>query len=498
VGIIIRQSILSSAYTYVGTVIGAFSILFVFPLFLSPQEFGAFRLIIELGALLSGFGLLGIGQSIIRFYPYFREGNTSNGFMFLVLLLSFMGSILMGSLYFVFRSEIFEWFGKEKGYISEIFLPIFLVGLFRIFQTVFENIAANHGKITSNNFFREILTRINLLIVVGFYYYGFLDFGQLCLLVSLVFAVNAILNFVFVILKLDLDFNPNWSFLKKNKNLRKDMLQFNMWLILSSISLLIIQKIDFFMLGGTKGMLDTAVYSIGFYLAVLVEIPKRSIQQVSAPIVSKHLKEENHVELEKLYKQSANNSLFSAILVFLGILSVTSLFYHIMPKGEIYKASIGVLYFVGIAKIIESWGVTAVSILSNSRFYFYGLITAMLNIFLAVYLNFWLIPIYGINGAAFATLVTISINIFISVGMVYLKFGFLPISRGQLFSMCYLFLVLCLFLITHGIANIWIRSAIDLSLVLTLGFVAIRYFRVSIEMAELLTKFLNKFNLIGK
>ena len=493
-GVIIRQSILSSAYTYIGTIIGAFSILFAFPLFLSPQEFGAFRLIVELGALLSGFGLLGIGQSIIRFYPYFKEGNKSNGFMFLILCLAFLGSILMGSLYFVFRSQIFEWFGKEKGYITEIFLPIFLVGLFRIFQTVFENIAANHGKITSNNFFREILTRINLLIVVGLYHYDFLDFGQLCLSVSAVFALNAILNFALVINTLELDFKPNWGFLKKNPSLRKDMLRFNTWLMLSSISLLIIQKIDFFMLGGTKGMLDTAVYSIGFYLAVLVEIPKRSIQQVSAPVVSKHLKEENYLELEKLYKQSANNSLFSAVLVFLGILSFTSLFYSIMPKGDIYKASIGVLYFVGMAKIIESWGVTAVSILSNSRFYFYGLITAVINIIIAVYLNFLLIPLYGINGAAFATMVTISVNIITSVVMVYIKFGFLPTSKGQLYSMFYLVSVLLLFLITNGISNIWIKSAVDISLVISIGYVAIRYFKVSTEMETLLVNILNRFN----
>lgn len=484
-GIIIRQSILSSLYTYIGTLIGAISILFAFPLFLSPEEFGAFRLIVELGALLSSFGLLGIGQSIIRFYPYFREEKTSNGFLFLVLIFSFFGSVVMGGAYYFFRDEIFTWFANDRKYISDIYLPIFLVGLFRIYQTVFENIAANHGKITSNNFFREILTRIHLLLVVFLYYREWLDFAEMCLAVSAVFAINAVLNFLLVVRSLRLDFKPNWSFLQKNPVLRKDMLRFNLWLILSSVSLLIVQKIDFFMLGGTKGMLDTAVYSIGFYLAVLVEIPKRSLQQVSGPIVSQHLKENNLGALELLYKQSANNGLFGGVGVFLMILSITPLFFYYMPKGEIYLQSLGVVYMVGLAKIFESWGVTAFTILSNSKFYFYGLINAVLNIFLAIYLNFLLIPTYGINGAAFATLITITVSILTSVLVVYVKFRLSPITAKQAISLSYLGLGLCVIWMSAHIKFVWFQSLIPLFFVGLMGYASIVWLKVSPELKSL-------------
>jgi len=206
VGIIIRQSIISSFYTYIGTIIGAFSILFAFPLFLSPEELGAFRLIIELGALLSGFGLLGIGQTIIRFYPFFREDNKSNGFLYLVLLLTVLGSVLVSILYFFFEEKLFDWFSRDKQYFSYIFIPIFLVAIFRIYQTVFENIAANHGKITTTNFFREILTRAALLLLVFLYYKQWFSFIDFCIYVSLVFALNTILNYVFVIRPMKLDF----------------------------------------------------------------------------------------------------------------------------------------------------------------------------------------------------------------------------------------------------------------------------------------------------
>jgi len=300
VGIIIRQSIISSFYTYIGTIIGAFSILFAFPLFLSPEELGAFRLIIELGALLSGFGLLGIGQTIIRFYPFFREDNKSNGFLYLVLLLTVLGSVLVSILYFFFEEKLFDWFSRVKQYFSYIFIPIFLVAIFRIYQTVFENIAANHGKITTTNFFREILTRAGLLLLVFLY-----------------------------------------------------------------------------------------------------------------------------------YKQSANNAFFSAVVVFLFIVALMPLFFHLMPKGEIYGECLFVVYLIGTAKLVESWGVGAITIISNSPYYFFGLLSAIINIILAIYLNYVLIPVYGINGAAFATMVTIFVSISIAVIIVRWKFKLSPIDLRQ-------------------------------------------------------------------
>jgi len=62
-GIIIRQSFFASIFSYIGIGIGAFSMLYLFPKFFSPTEYGAQRLLIELGALVSSFAILGVGQS---------------------------------------------------------------------------------------------------------------------------------------------------------------------------------------------------------------------------------------------------------------------------------------------------------------------------------------------------------------------------------------------------------------------------------------------------
>jgi hypothetical protein len=66
----------------------AFASLFLlFPLFFEPEELGAIRLLLESGAVMSTFALLGTNYSINRFFPYFRtEDKKHHGFFFWVFV----------------------------------------------------------------------------------------------------------------------------------------------------------------------------------------------------------------------------------------------------------------------------------------------------------------------------------------------------------------------------------------------------------------------------
>ena len=74
--------------------------------------------------------------------------------------------------------------------------------------------------------------------------------------------------------------------------------KFTGFLFLGGITGLIVNKIDFLMISAQKNLSDTAIYSIGFYLALLIEIPKRTIQQISTPIIAQHMRENNMVEVK--------------------------------------------------------------------------------------------------------------------------------------------------------------------------------------------------------
>jgi hypothetical protein len=48
-----KQSIYSSIYIYAGFAIGAFNVLFLFPKFFTPEEFGLTRILMDIALILS-------------------------------------------------------------------------------------------------------------------------------------------------------------------------------------------------------------------------------------------------------------------------------------------------------------------------------------------------------------------------------------------------------------------------------------------------------------
>jgi O-antigen/teichoic acid export membrane protein len=106
-GVIIRQSFKASISNYIGVVLGFISLIFLFPLFFTPKELGAYRLFIELGGVLSAFALMGTNSSINRFFPYFKTNDQKHhGFFFWAFTIPAIGFILL-MIFFLFFGQSF-------------------------------------------------------------------------------------------------------------------------------------------------------------------------------------------------------------------------------------------------------------------------------------------------------------------------------------------------------------------------------------------------------
>ena len=99
-GIIIRQSIKGTIVNYVGIAIGFFTTFFVLTRFLTAEEIGLTRVLIEAATLIAGLAQLGTNSSIVRFYPYFKdEAHKDHGFFFWSLAVPLVGFLVVGTLY---------------------------------------------------------------------------------------------------------------------------------------------------------------------------------------------------------------------------------------------------------------------------------------------------------------------------------------------------------------------------------------------------------------
>ncbi len=72
-GIIAKQSIKGSVYTYAGAAIGFISTGLLMPKFFAAEQIGLINLLIAITAIFSQFGGLGFVGVLSRLFPYFRD-----------------------------------------------------------------------------------------------------------------------------------------------------------------------------------------------------------------------------------------------------------------------------------------------------------------------------------------------------------------------------------------------------------------------------------------
>ena len=76
-GVIAKQSIRGTIVTYLGVAVGFLTTFFVITRFLSAEDIGLARVLIDAATLFIGLAQLGTSSSILRFYPYFVSNTES-------------------------------------------------------------------------------------------------------------------------------------------------------------------------------------------------------------------------------------------------------------------------------------------------------------------------------------------------------------------------------------------------------------------------------------
>jgi O-antigen/teichoic acid export membrane protein len=433
-GVIIRQGFKAALSNYIGMGLGFLSLFILFPLFYEPKELGAIRIFLELATVLSAFALMGTHYSINRFFPFFRtQDQKHHGFFFWVLLFPLFGYSLLIIVLMTAGSTIFNFITPDAMSYRELFPMLLLLIFIILYQIVSETTCANHGRIAVPNFMREIVMR-SLIICAGLmYYFKFVSFNNSVWLIVLAYFIALSGNIIFLSRLTKISLRTDFTFIKENKDLRNQVFRFTIILFFSGTVALVAPKIDFFLISNIRKHLeDVAIYSIGFYLATFIEIPKRTILQVAVPIISNHMKNENFREAELFNKKNGTNQLLiSGILFFLIWLNIDNL-YMIMPRGDYYARGKWVVFFIGISKLIDAVMSGNGPIIINSKFYHLSFFSIVVFALSAVGFNLYLIPKYGILGGAISTILVMACVNLCNLTVIQYKLKTNPFEFNQL------------------------------------------------------------------
>ena len=451
-GVIAKNSFWASIVNYSGSVVGLFTTFYLFPLVFTASENGVFRLFIEMGALLAGVAQLGTGYSIWKFFPRFKNEGGHHGAGFWLLVIPILGFLLVTMLLLWGQPWVVTYLIENSADFLPYYYWLIPFVFFFVFNTVFEIFLAALGNIVYSSFLRENVVRILLGLLGWCYYIGVVDFDQTMYSISAVYGVVMLLNVSYLLRKTSLSFKPDMQFVREQEGLKSEFYRYTGYLFLTYVAMLVLQRMDFLMVSSMKGSADTGIYAIAVNMAVLIEIPTRSILQIANPKLSEAIHVGDRAEIERLYQKTSLNQFILGALALLLIWINIDVFYHYMPNGKLYETGKWAVFYLGIGKLCVLLQGNSSAMLIFSKRYYLSLLINGISIVVGVLLNQYLIPIYGINGAALATGgVWLASGIVMAI-LIYGVYGMQPITRGVLLSVLLFGLV---FLLNHC----WVLSS---------------------------------------
>ena len=491
-GIVINQSIKNSLSFYFGMFLGAISTVFVYPNVFNdqPDHWGLIQLIVAYSFIISTFSNFGVPKTFIRFFPIIE--NKSKFYFFSFLLIT-IGYLLFLILALFFEDWFFKFISASPLLIDKFYLIYFMVLIISVYE-LFVSISRSNLNSTLPTFLNEAFLKSYSLIVLILHGLKILNFDQF-----LFFYVGGYLMKLIIIFISQYNTKSiNLIFSLRGIKIT-ELIQFGLFVIVGGASAMLVSRLDMVMIGKFMGLKHVAFYSVAFYVGNAIRVPGRAVVAISAPIVSKAWKNNDLKLIKDIYYKSSINQLIIGGIFFVCVwLSVDDIF-SLLP--EKFSGGRLVVFFIGLSQLFNvAMGVNGAIIL-NSKYYRFDLYANLFLLAVTFLSNCLFIPdssplkelgIVGINGAAFATALSIFLFNFIKFVFIYVKVKLHPFDIKTLYSILLLlfvyYVVDSLSLDFNPYLNILLNSSISLIIFVPI----LLYTKLSLELLSIYNNFKNR------
>ena len=499
-GIVVRQSIKGTLMNYVGVAIGFVTTFFVMTKYLTQEEIGLTRVMADAALLLSGLAALGTNTSALRYYPYFRDKESrDHGFFGWTLIVPAIGFVIFTILFFVFKGFIINKFSDESPLFVDYMYLVIPMAFFMMYMTVFETNSNILMRIVVPKMVREVGVRLITLVDYILYITGVISLDGMVIGLCVAYFVATLLNIIYLLCLSKISFKIESGYV--TKKLRKDFLFYTLFLTVAAVVGNIIPSLNTFFISAKMGLAITGIYTIAAYMANLVEMPYRSLSAISRPIISQAMKDNDTQRAANICKSVSMHQLIAGSFVFFIIWVNIDLFFELLPNGEKYVDGKWVFFLLGLAKLVNSSLNIGVTVLSYSRWYYLQLVfTAILTVS-AIILNNNLIPVLGMTGAAWSSIISFSFYYMLLLSLIMWKTKISPFSWkeivvilmiGFLFILNWLSVEYILKSIIYfnnaGVLMKLIEAAFRTGILVIIGLVIIYKTKISKEINEIINK----------
>jgi len=417
---LLRGSLSSFALKILGMLFSYASVLYITNYF-GASEFGQYTLGMTILSIVILIPKFGMDQSLVRIVGELFSKNDINGLylvvkksIFIMILLSILSSVIL----YLNTENIASLINKPElkqtfQIISYAILPMAWLGIISaVIQGMRKTIVYT---VTSS-----VLIPGLFLMAVIFSTLNNIELTPIDLYVATIFIVGILSLLIFMKVR---PINPKAKELKTYPLIKIVQISFPM--LLASSFVLIMTWTDILMLSYYVTEVDIGVYSAAQRVAGIASISLVAINAIAAPKFVQFYTNNDMAGLAKIAQQSTKLMFFTSLPVLMLI--------FIMPEtimclfGDEFIAGVAVLLFLSFAQFVNAFSGSVGYIMqmtdNQKTFQNIILLAAVLNIVL----NYFLIPKYGVNGAAFASMVSMIFWNITLVFIIKIRMGFYTI-----------------------------------------------------------------------
>jgi len=408
------KAFLKNSFIYtIGTVLTRGVGILLIPIYtryLTPAEYGILDLFMILTSIISLSIALEINQAVVRFYQDTKDENARTEYVSTAFLFTIFVYFLYLFISYLFSDTFTIWLLDDIKYEN-----IFLLATFAIFISGLFYFTSDQLKWQIMPKQSVIVNVVNVVLVASIAIYLLVMEGMK---VESIFVGQIIGNSVGIVLSM--------HYAKKSYKMVfvfekfKELIHFSFPLVFSSIAIFVALFIDRIAIKYFLGLDELGVYGLAYRFAAVTSLVMIGFQSSLSPLIYKNYKE----------KETPKNivKLFELFWIFMILVTVGSILFSkelivLMSTKDFYAAAtvipllVMAVFFTNMYIFVPGLGIAKKTKIIATI----SIIGAILN----TGLNFFLIPMFGIEGAAFATLLSALIIFIVRVNMSQ-KYYFVP------------------------------------------------------------------------
>lgn len=432
---------------------------------------------------------LGMGNVTLRFFPFFKNPETRHyGYFGFLLIIAFLGFIIISSVIWLLTPFISSQYVDQSPLFVEFFQLVFPLIFFLGINSLLNLYSYSLFKTSFPTLLNDILIRIVSILLVSAYYIKWLSFDEFILFFVSIYGAQSVILICYIFIVDKPGFKISFSHFKKIGFAK--IIKYGLVMSVASLSSLSLRYIDTIFVGKFLSLSMVAIYSVAALIPTIIEAPLVALEKITNPKIADAWAKNNMEEIRKIYYDSSLYLLLIGGLIFIGInINIRDLL-KIIPED--YSLGLNVVFILSLSTMFNMATGVNNSVIYNSEHYRYGVGFLYFLIILTVITNLIFIPLYGLEGAALATMISGFLYNTLKFLFIRQKFHMNPFNTRSLWLLLIIVIVLTAgFIIPStksGFFDIVIRSVSVTILYLSLVY----YFKIAPELFSMVTIFIRE------